>query len=157
MATPPLPASLQAYQLGRRHGDRNLNRNLGVTLQPADFEDRIANVLCPWLQAHDVLLDLHSFHTPGQPFAMLGPEDNAGDLEPFAHARAEAQLATHLGPRRLVEGWMEAYARGVRRRRDRGQTRTPGLLDARYGVGTTEYMRSVGGPGTASTRCRPAS
>lgn len=133
-----------AYQLKRRHGDRNLNRYLWVALPPADFEDRIANVLCPWLRAHDVLLDLHSFHMPGQPFAMPGPQDNAGDLEPFAQAMAEAQLAVHLGPPRLVEGWMETYARGVQRRRESGQVREPGLLDTRYGIGTTEYMRSVG-------------
>ena len=136
-----------AYQKKQRQGDRNLNRNLGVTDQPVDFEDHVANVLCPLLAAHEVLLDLHSFHTPGQPFVMIGPHDNSGELEPFAHAAKEARLVAHLGPRRVVEGWMDTYERGVRRRRESGQAYAAGLLDARYGVGTSEYMRAHGGYG----------
>jgi predicted deacylase len=135
-----------AYRLGRREGDRNLNRNLAPTEAPTDNESRIANVLCPLLAQHDVLLDLHSFRSPGQPFVVLGPRDNQGRLEPFHHSQAESRLAAHLGPRRMLEGWMTAYDRGVARRRARGRTDVPEvLLDTRYGVGTTEYMRSCGG------------
>jgi uncharacterized protein len=136
-----------AYTHARRMGDRNLNRRLQPTATPQDFEDRIANALCPLLAAHDVLLDLHSFRNPGQPFVMRGPADNHDALEPFAHATAEAQLAAHVGPQRVVEGWMQAYASGVARRRARGLT--PGAVheDPSYGVGTTEYMRSRGGYG----------
>ena len=139
-----------AYQRGQRVGERNLNRNLRPSAAPLDNEDRIANVLCPLLADHDVLLDLHSFHSPGEPFAMIGPPDNAGPLEPFAHARAEAALALRLGPRRIVEGWIETYATGVRNRLQRTQgnpsERTQLLnTDPSYGVGTTEYMRSRGG------------
>lgn len=65
-----------AYQNRRREGQRNLNRNMRVTSTPQDFEDLVCNVLCPMLAAHDVLLDLHSFHTPGIPFAMIGPPNN---------------------------------------------------------------------------------
>jgi predicted deacylase len=136
-----------AYQLKQRQGDRNLNRNLQPCDEPADFEDRIANALCPLLDAHEVLLDLHSFHTGGQPFVMLGPRDNTGPLEPFSHALAEAQLAAHLGVTRVVEGWLDTYALGVERRRERHPEANPLLLDAAYGVGTTEYMRSRGGYG----------
>lgn len=136
-----------AYQLKQRQGDRNLNRNLGPKAAPADFEDHIANALCPLLDAHEVLLDLHSFHTGGQPFVMLGPRDNTGVLEPFAHAAAEARLAAHLGVTRVVEGWLDTYALGVERRRARHPDASPLLLDAAYGVGTTEYMRSRGGYG----------
>jgi hypothetical protein len=52
-----------------------------------------------------------------------------------------------VGPRRIVEGWMSAYAAGVARRRERALT--PGAVheDPSYGVGTTEYMRSQGGYG----------
>jgi len=59
--------------------------------------------------------------------------------------QAEARLAAHLGVARVVDGWLEAYAEGVARRRERALT--PGALheDPAYGVGTTEYMRSVGG------------
>ena len=137
-----------AYQRGQRMGDRNLNRNLYPNAQPQDYEDRIANVLCPLLAQHDVLLDLHSFQSSGEPFVMLGPQDNAGALEPFAHAALEEALALCLGPRRIVEGWLSTYADGVRTRMARSSAADRATLlstDPRYGVGTTEYMRSQGG------------
>lgn len=135
-----------AHELGRRMGDRNLNRNLRPTAVPQDFEDRIGNLLCPLLEAHDGLLDLHSFQGAGEAFVMIGPEDNSGTLEPFAHAAAEARLALHLGVRRVVDGWLSVYEAGVARRRARAQ-RIGSALDAdpNYGVGTTEYMRARGG------------
>jgi uncharacterized protein len=136
-----------AYQQRTRQGDRNLNRNLRVTAPPADFEDRIANVLCPMLDAHDVLLDLHSFHTPGQPFVMVGPRNNTGSLEPFQHSEEEERLVAHLGPRRIVEGWMRVYERGVKRRQQAQVAAAVGLLDVGYGIGTSEYIRSRGGYG----------
>ena len=139
-----------AFQLKRRIGDRNLNRNMAPSAIPQDFEDRIANVLCPLLEAHDVLLDLHSFHTGGAPFVMIGPQDNRGTLEPFSHAGKEMQLALHVGPFRIVEGWLDTYARGVQRRAAAaaavGSARLQSLVtNPNYGVGTTEYMRSRGG------------
>lgn len=134
-----------AYRHQRRIGDRNLNRRLLPTAEPQQYEDRIANVLCPLLAEHEVLLDLHSFRSPGQPFVLRGPADNDGTLEPFAHAVAEARLAAHVGVTRVVDGWLDAYARGVAERKARGLT--PGAVneDPAYGIGTTEYMRSVGG------------
>lgn len=139
-----------AYQLGQRTGDRNLNRNMAPSAIPQDFEDRIANLLCPLLDSHDALLDLHSFHTGGAPFVMIGPQDNRGDLEPFARADEEMRLALHTGAHRIVEGWLDTYARGVRRRA--AAPTTPGgsraqslVTNPNYGVGTTEYMRARGG------------
>jgi len=136
-----------AYAKGERFGERNLNRRLLPTAKPRDNEDRIANVLCPLLAEHDVLLDLHGFRSPGRPFVLRGPADNAGTLEPFAHADAEARLCAHLGVQRVVDGWMEVYAAGVARRRELNLT--PGAVneDPAYGIGTTEYMRAVGGYG----------
>ncbi len=134
-----------AYNHMRRSGHRNLNRRLQPTATPQDFEDHIANVLCPLLAAHDVLLDLHSFRSPGQPFVLRGPANNRGDLEPFVHAQAEARLAAHVGVNRIVDGWMDAYAAGVVRRKARGLTPGATNEDPGYGVGTTEYMRSQGG------------
>lgn len=135
-----------AHELQRRMGDRNLNRNLRPTAVPQDFEDRIGNALCPLLDAHDGLLDLHSFQSPGEAFSMIGPENNTGELEPFDQAHAEAQLALHVGPRRVVDGWLSVYERGVARRRERAQRLGTALdSDPSYGVGTTEYMRSRGG------------
>jgi predicted deacylase len=126
-----------AYERGAREGDRNLNRNLVPTADPKDNEERIANELCPLLARHEVLLDLHSFHSPGQPFVMLGPLDNQGTLEPFAHAADEEALARCVGVSRAVDGWLDTYATGAVRRGGA----------AKYGVGTTEYMRTVGGYG----------
>lgn len=138
-----------AYRLAQRSGDRNLNRNLAPTDRPQEFEDHIANWLCPLMAQHDVLLDLHSFQGQGQAFVMVGPQDNQGQLEPFAHAQQEVALALHLGVQRFVDGWLSTYARGVEQRRARmgASASRQDLLnvDARYGVGTTEYMRSVGG------------
>lgn len=132
-----------AYARRERAGDRNLNRNLFPTQAPADFEDRIANVLCPLLAKHEVLLDLHSTRGRTEPFALVGPKDNHGTVEPFAHSEKERALARRLGVKRFVEGWLATYARGAARRQREGSAGTN--ADARYGVGTTEYMRSVGG------------
>ena len=79
---------------------------------------------------------------------MIGPPDNSGTLEPFAGAAAEEALALRLGPRRLVEGWLDTYAVGVQNRLSRSQPDERAHMlstDPSYGVGTTEYMRSVGG------------
>ena len=137
-----------AYARKQRMGDRNLNRNLYPQPAPKEFEDHVANWLCPLLAQHDVLLDLHSFHTPGEPFVMLGPDNNTGTLEPFAQAAREEALALRLGVRRLVDGWLDTYALGVQHRvaHAPAEAEARGLnTDLRYGVGTTEYMRSVGG------------
>jgi predicted deacylase len=80
---------------------------------------------------------------------MLGPFDNTGPLQPFRHAARERALALRLGVRRFVDGWLETYAKGVERRvRQTGITGTRANAlntDPKYGVGTTEYMRSAGG------------
>ena len=133
-----------AYQRNQRAGERNLNRNLFPKEAPQDFEDQIANWLCPLLAQHDVLLDLHSFNAQSQPFVMVGPRNNEGPLQPFRHAEKERALARRLGVSRFVDGWLATYGQGVQRRMqgsDASQLETV----LRYGVGTTEYMRSTGG------------
>jgi predicted deacylase len=138
-----------AYQRQQRMGERNLNRRLRPTDEPQQYEDRIANVLCPLLAQHDALLDLHSFRSPGKPFVLCGPADNRGTLEPFARAAEEMALAAHVGVDRIVEGWMSAYAGGIERRKARaaaGDARAAAAIeDPSYGIGTTEYLRSQGG------------
>lgn len=124
-----------AYEHGTRGGERNLNRRLAPTSTPRDNEERIANELCPLLARHDVLLDLHSFGSAGAPFVLVGPEDNQAGLQPFAQSAREEALARRLGVQRAMDGWLDTYAAGAARRGD----------SAAYGVGTTEYMRSVGG------------
>jgi predicted deacylase len=132
-----------AYAKGERSGDRNLNRNLFPKEHPQDFEDHVANWLCPLLAQHDVLLDLHSFNADSQPFVMVGPLNNEGTLQPFRHADEERALARRLGVRRFVDGWLATYGEGVQRR-SRGNAAELEMV-LRYGVGTTEYMRSTGG------------
>jgi len=143
-----------AYQRGQRMGERNLNRNLRVTEQPQNYEDRIANALCPLIGKNDALIDLHSFQSAGEPFVMIGPSPNEDELEPFAFSPQEEALALRLGPRRFVEGWMPTYAAGVANRLKRaeasGDPQAHSQLlntDPSYGIGTTEYIRSVGGLG----------
>ena len=127
-----------AYQKRQRNGDRNLNRRLRPTDDPKEFEDHVANWLCPLMQQHQVLLDLHSFRGAGQAFVMVGPENNQAHVEPFQFAREEEALAQCLGVNRFVDGWLSTYAKGVSRRHS-------SITDHEFGMGTTEYMRSVGG------------
>jgi uncharacterized protein len=136
-----------AYAERRRAGDRNLNRKLLPTATPRQYEDHVANWLCPLLAAHEVLLDLHSFRAPGTPFVFLGPLDNAGPLEPYAQAAREEALAVRLGVGRAVDGWLATYASGIAKRREMAAAFPDAVLDLdpAYGIGTTEYMRSVGG------------
>ncbi|SHN40319.1 hypothetical protein SAMN05192549_110204 [Duganella sacchari] len=102
----------------------------------------MANWLCPLLAQHDVLLDLHSFNAASEPFVMVGPRNNDGPLEPFKHEEQERALARRLGVRRFVDGWLRTYGDGVQRRMsDSSELQTV----LRYGMGTTEYMRSTGG------------
>lgn len=131
-----------AYQKGERSGERNLNRNLFPNDKPQDFEDRIANWLCPLLGQHEILLDLHSFNAQSQPFVMVGPRNNDGALQPFKHEAEERAMARILGVKRFVDGWLATYGAGVQRRL-RNDSELQTVL--KYGVGTTEYMRSTGG------------
>lgn len=131
-----------ARQLQRREGERNLNRLFQPSATPADYEAHLTNILCPLLDRHEVLLDLHSFQSAGEAFAMIGPRDNQGALEPFARAFEEGQLALHIGTPIVVEGWLDIYAAGL------AQRAVP--VDAAalaFGWGTNEYIRSRGGYG----------
>jgi predicted deacylase len=136
-----------AYANARRTGDRNLNRKLAPTETPREYEDHVANWLCPLLAQHEVLLDLHSFQSASAPFVMVGPENNAGTLEPFTQAAREEALVVRLGVGRAVDGWLDTYAAGAARRRELAASMSSTALDTdpSYGIGTTEYMRSVGG------------
>ena len=125
-----------AWRQGTREGERNLNRRFVPRQDPRDYEDRVTRQLAPVLAAHEALLDLHSFHTPGAPFAMVGPRNNRGQREPFMRANEEMALARALGVDRIVEGWLEVYDRAARAR---------GETPDEEGIGTNEYMRSQGG------------
>lgn len=125
-----------------RIGNRNLNRNFAESAIPQDNEDRVANVLCPLLRAHDVLIDLHSFNAQGQAFALIGPHDNDDNLEPFKHAKAEEVLVKSFGLPMVAYGWLPAHEKALEMKRQAGVTED---LASLHGVGTTEYMRFSGG------------
>lgn len=139
-----------AYRLERRAGDRNLNRAFGPNPLPQEFEDHVCNWLAPILAEHEGLLDLHSFLAQGnEPFVMVGPRDNDGPHEPFALAATEEALVRRLGVGRAVDGWLPTYVEGVAKRRAAASAEHVASasldLNPRYGIGTTEYMRSRGG------------
>jgi L,D-peptidoglycan transpeptidase YkuD (ErfK/YbiS/YcfS/YnhG family)/predicted deacylase len=134
--------NMKAYRANTREGDRNLNRNLRERAVTADNEDMVGNVLCKLLRAHDVLLDIHSFRSQGEPFVFVGPQDNSGEIEPFRLSGPEGKLALRLGPKIIMHGWLAAYARAAQERKRRG-----GVGDPAEGIGTTEFIRSVGGYG----------
>lgn len=131
-----------AHHHNTRNGERNLNRNLAESAIPQDNEDRVANVLCPLLRAHDVLIDLHSFNSTGQAFALIGPKDNHGDLEPFTHAKVEEDLVQSFNLPMVVHGWLPAHEKVLQMKRQAGVTEN---LASLHGIGTTEYMRFFGG------------
>jgi len=128
----------------QREGERNLNRLFRPTDEPVDYEARITNRLAPVIARHEVLLDLHSFQSEGEAFAMIGPRDNTGTLEPFARSYEEGQLALHIGTPIVVEGWLDIYAAGLAQRAG-GAPADEAALD--FGRGTNEYIRSCGGYG----------
>ncbi|WP_051237372.1 succinylglutamate desuccinylase/aspartoacylase domain-containing protein [Ottowia thiooxydans] len=125
-----------AFGTNTREGERNLNRRFVPRAEPQDYEDRITRQLAPLLATHDALLDLHSFHTPGDPFAMVGPRNNQGTREPFKRAQEEGELARALGVNQVVEGWLDVYDSAAHARGDTQDDE---------GIGTNEYMRSQGG------------
>ena len=128
----------------QREGERNLNRLFRPTEAPVDYEARVTNVLAPLIARHEVLLDLHSFQSEGEAFAMIGPRDNTGTLEPFARASEEGLLALHLGTPIVVEGWLDIYAAGLAQRAA-GIAVGEDAID--FGRGTNEYIRNCGGYG----------
>src|ERR1051326_8865358 len=103
----------KAWRQGTREGNRNLNRNLREREIPSSNEDLVGNVLCGLLRAHDVLLDIHSFRSRGEPFVFVGPSNNDGPVEPFRLAEKERDFALRLGPRLVMFGWLPTYARAA--------------------------------------------
>src|ERR1044072_5271593 len=127
----------KAWRQGTREGDRKLNRNLRERELPSSNEDLVGNVLCGLLRAHDVLLDIHSFRSRGEPFVLVGPSNNDGPVEPFRLAEAESDFPRRLGPCLVMFGWLPTYARAAASRH----------CEPRECIGTTEIMRSCGGYG----------
>lgn len=87
-----------AYQNDIRYIDINLNRALRHHKVPMQYEEHLANELCPLIESHDYTLDLHSNHTSSIPFGFLDyPSNEASDL------------CSHIGIETFVSGWPELF------------------------------------------------
>jgi predicted deacylase len=117
-------ANPRAYDQDKRFTERNLNRYLVPMEKPDCYEARLGNILCPLLEATDVLLDIHSYTVGGEPFIFVGP----------VHPQ-ERTFAASLGPRTLLTGWADAYA---------ATGRNVKSVDDEESTGTTEYARRFG-------------
>ncbi len=83
-----------------RYTEENLNRIFRPTENPASYEARLANELCPLVERCDIFLDLHSMTANGEPFIFI---DFPSDV-----TRAFADI---LGANMAIVGWPELYAR----------------------------------------------
>lgn len=113
-----------AHAADVRFLERNLNRFLVPHETPDSYEARLGNILCPYLERCDFLLDLHSYAVGGAPFIYAGPED------PIERAFARA-----LGAEAMVFGWQASYAASGRPQRP---------AEPEESTGTTEYARRFG-------------
>jgi len=109
----------EAYARQQRFHERNLNRELYEKENPTAYEDFINPILCKLLKSADVLLDLHSYMSPGGPFVFLGTSSTA-----------EIDYGRHLGIDQIVYGWTEAFGKTTQ--------------DPRKNMGTTEFARANG-------------
>ncbi len=114
----------RAYVEDKRFIERNLNRYLVPTPHPKYYEAQLGNILCPMLEACDVLLDIHSYTIGGDAFVFLG-----------ATGTPEDAFAASLGAGTLITGWQEAYA---------ATGRKENVADENESTGTTEYARQHG-------------
>ncbi|MBM0206332.1 succinylglutamate desuccinylase/aspartoacylase family protein [Micromonospora sp. STR1s_5] len=97
-------ANPRAFGQNTREGERNLNRDLRERSIPRDNEDRLGNLLCPLLRAHDVLLDLHSFTGPAA-FRVRGTARQRGADRAFRSSRSRMG-ARHPPGRRARDSWL---------------------------------------------------
>ncbi len=107
----------KAYAQNVRFVERNLNRQLYPKDEKQHYEDHLDPIVCGLLDRTDVLLDLHSFASPGGPFIFLSGKNPR-----------ELAYAKSLGVNDFVYGWAEAYGGG----------------DSKESQGTTEYARTRG-------------
>ncbi len=83
-----------------RFTEENLNRVFNTPNDGSTYERQLATVLTPFVKQSDYLLDIHSFHTPGEPVAF---QDFDGAER---HAFTRIQSAPYL-----IVGWPDVYAK----------------------------------------------
>lgn len=87
-----------AYEKNKRYVDEDLNRVFAKSCTPKTCERKLANVLCPFVERADIMLDLHSTGAKGRPTIFL-------DF-PTKNNRA---LAHAVGIDLAIAGWPELY------------------------------------------------
>lgn len=103
-----------AVAQNKRYIDENLNRIVMPFTAPETHEQKLANALIPYLDAADVVLDIHGTTAPTAPFVFL--DDESPDTQIWAAA---------LGLDYMLAGW-------------------PALYEKTGEVSTTEYVLRKG-------------
>lgn len=89
----------RAFNEGRRFIEENLNRVFHADEPATSHERRVAAELVPLVDRCDLLLDLHSMQSEGEPFAFLNQD------------RPESEaLCRSLGVAWIMKGWPELYS-----------------------------------------------
>ncbi len=91
----------RAFAEKKRFFEMNLNRCIRPEAQGSTYEERLAPQICEWILDCDVLVDLHSFQSAGDPFMVWQTND-----------QKSLDLVKSLGPYDLMTGFSEIY-RGV--------------------------------------------
>ena len=117
-------ANPEAYKRGVRYVDSNLNRDVVRTENPQRYEQKLANELIGFLDQCDVLLDIHSYHAGGKPFAVINDS-----------AQRYLNFASCLNASWVISGWTKAYLANA----PKDQVRSP-----TEHIGTTEYVYNRG-------------
>jgi uncharacterized protein len=123
----------QAYKQGERFVDRNLNRDMVVTEKPDSYEGRVANELCPLIDKCDVLLDIHSYHAGGEPFAIINED-----------APRYTNFASALNARWVISGWTKAYLNSAPKGAVRSETEHIGTTERAYNNGAIDVTLECG-------------
>jgi predicted deacylase len=116
----------EAYKQNKRFIEHNLNRMMQWHDAPALYEEKLMNILIPYLEACDVILDIHSYTVGGPAFAFRGPDKNSV---------FEEAMVTATGLDSVIYGWQEAYAVSEKAKNNV------------QSVGTTEFARQRGAKG----------
>jgi len=92
--------NVEAYEIGVRQIDENLNRVMIMHDNPQTYEQTLANEICPLIKENDVLLDLHSTHCEGDvPFVICDYPDDINN-----------KFINRLPIGYVLYGWPDVYA-----------------------------------------------
>jgi predicted deacylase len=125
--------NLEAFMRNVRYVESNLNRDMVVTQFPKTHEQEIANHLVPLIESCDVLLDLHSYHRGGAPFAIINEA-----------APRYTQYAASLNSSWIISGWTKAYLASAPKNFERSPTEHIGTTECAYYKGALDVTLECG-------------